>query len=133
MAGSTNATVHGTNDGALFAGEIYGNPVTCSVGPLPVGNYQVNLYFAEIWFGAGCPGLGGVGSRIFDVLLETQRVDTGIDLFSEAGCVISTTNTNGKPVVRRYIQFVGDGTLDISLPATKNNGKISAIEIISLF
>ena len=51
----------------------FGNPLVCAVGggALPAGRYQVNLYFAEIYWGPGCPGGGpGPGSRVFDVRIE---------------------------------------------------------------
>ncbi|MCH7708758.1 MAG: hypothetical protein IH884_09710 [Myxococcales bacterium] len=47
----------GTSDDALFQGEVWGNPVVCAAGggTLDPGEYEVSLYFAEIYFGPGCP------------------------------------------------------------------------------
>ena len=69
---STNSNpINGTHDDPLFQGEVWGH-VVCQVDhygqPLLPGQYRVNLYFAEIWWGPGCPaGSGGVGDRVFDI------------------------------------------------------------------
>jgi hypothetical protein len=63
--------LHGTSDTPLFEGEVYGNPAICAAGSgLAPGMYRVSLLFAEIYWGPGCPGGGGVGSRVFDIVLE---------------------------------------------------------------
>jgi hypothetical protein len=113
------------SDDPLFQGEVYGNPVSCQI-PVQVGNYLVNLYFAEIYLGPGCiSGTDGTGQRVFDIALESATVLTGVDLFAEAGC--------GVPVVKGFDVSVQDGFLDIDLvnsTATVFNPKISAIEIL---
>jgi hypothetical protein len=127
--------INGTVDDALFHREMYGSPVTCAVGggKLPAGRYQVNLYFAEIYWGPGCPAEGpGTGTRLFDVRLENAVVLSGLDLFSEGGCAASDLGT-GKPVVKRFTVMITDGTLNVRLEARRDNAKISAIEIISAF
>jgi hypothetical protein len=128
------APINGTRDDALFHGEMYGNPVTCAVGTmLPRGTYQVNLYFAEIFWGPGCPGGGpGVGARVFDILLENVSVATNVDIFREAGCAASELGT-GRPVVKRFTTAINDGTLNINLNAHANNANITAIEVLSMF
>jgi hypothetical protein len=126
--------IHGTEDDPLFRGEVWGDPVSCVVGggDLPVGRYEVRLYFAEIYFGEGCAGSGGTGTRVFDVVLEGATVETDIDLYEQAGCAASVTESTGHPVVKTYRVRIVDGTLDIRLPASANNGKISAIEVLQL-
>jgi hypothetical protein len=130
---SSSATIHGTADGAMFQNEAYGSPLTCTIGHLPSGKYQVGLYFAEIYFGPGCLGGGqGTGARVFDIELEGQRVLQNFDIFSQGGCAASTTDSTGHPVVKRFEVAVTDGTLDISMPASVNMAKISAIEVLSM-
>jgi hypothetical protein len=128
---TTNAPIHGTRDAPLFRGEAYGIPVNCTIGSrLPIGTYRVRLYFAETWWGAGCPGGGGVGARVFDIVIEGAVVLAGFDIFAASGgCICSTTTTSGVPVVKTFDVFVGDGTLDIALVPTKDKGKISGIEV----
>ena len=125
--------IHGTSDDALFIGEVFGPTVTCKVGGglLTAGNYQVNLYFAEIFFGPGCPDpVGGVGSRRFDIELEGATVLSGLDIFQEGGCAASVTSSSGHPVVKTFMLPINDKTLDIKLVASTSNAKISAIELI---
>jgi hypothetical protein len=127
------SSIHGTVDGALFHGEMFGNPLRCVVGGLPPATYDVGLYFAEIFFGPGCPGGGvGIGSRVFDIYIENTRVLSGFDIFKEGGCAASTSNSTGHPVVKHFTMPITDGTLDLSMPASVNNGNITAIELRSL-
>jgi large repetitive protein len=127
--------VAGTRDDSLFQGEAFGNPLVCSVGrgTLPSGRYQVNLYFAEIYWGPGCPGGGpGLGARLFDIRIEGMLVAEGVDLFREAGCASSPLGT-GRPVVKRFETTIVDGGLDLRFEADADNAKISAIELLSTF
>ncbi len=128
-----NGPIHGTNDPGLFAGEAWGNPLTCSIGggALAKGTYRVRLYFAEIYFGPGCPAGGaGTGARVFSIALEGATVLSNLDVFAASGgCLASTTSTAGRPVVQTFDVLVSDGTLDLVGTATKNNAKISAIEV----
>jgi hypothetical protein len=127
----TTHALHGTNDAPLFQGEVNGNPVTCTIGTtLAGGTYRVRLYFAEIYWGAGCSAPGGIGTRVFDIALEGTTVLRNFDVFAESGgCMASTTSTNGVPVVKTFDVTVSDGTLDISLSATQDQAKISALEV----
>lgn len=127
--------IAGTRDDSLFQGESFGSPLVCAVGggALPPGRYQVNLYFAEIYWGPGCPGGGsGTGSRLFDVRIEGAVAEGEVDLFREAGCAASPMG-NGRPVVKRYAVVINDGTLDLRFEAQVDNAKISAIEVLSAF
>jgi hypothetical protein len=128
--------IHGTNDAPLFAGEANGNPVTCTIGAattgaaLPPGTYRVRLYFAEIYWGPGCEVEGGVNSRVFDIALEGKTVLQNFDIFKESGgCIASTSSDSGVPVVKTFEIPVNDGILDISMPATHDRAKISALEV----
>lgn len=120
-----------TNDAPLFVGEAYGSPLVCTVGEgLAPGTYRVVLYFAEVYWGPGCPGGGGVGSRVFDVLLEGKTVLSSFDVFAvSGGCMASTTSDAGTPIVRSFDIAIEDGRLDIEMPATADNGKLSALEL----
>lgn len=125
--------LHGTRDPALFSGEAFGNPMTCALGggALATGTYRVRLYFAEVYFGPGCAGGGGLGSRVFDVLLEGTTVIKDLDVFgASSGCLASTTSDAGSPIVRTFDVAVTDGMLDIAMPASRNNGKLSAVEVL---
>jgi hypothetical protein len=132
---STMNPINGTRDDELFQREMFGAPLTCAVGggKLPPGRYQVNLYFAEIFFGPGCQGGGpGTGARLFDIRIEGEMVLPNLDIFSEGGCAASTLGT-GKPIVKRFMVQINDGTVDLRFDARRDNAKISAIEVLSAF
>lgn len=121
------AMVTGTVDQDLFKFRVFGT-VDCTIGSnLPSGDYDVTLLMGELFFGPGCPGGGGVGDRVFDVLIEGATVEQNIDVFAEGGCVNSAATTAGVPVTRTYRVTVTDGAVDISLPG----GQVSAIQVVS--
>jgi hypothetical protein len=95
-------------------------------GSLTVGRtYTVRMHFAEIWFGTGNPGGGGVGSRIFNVNLNGSPVLQNFDILAVAGApnkanvqqFTVTANTSGQIVVQLAT-------------GSANYPKISAIEIL---
>ena len=93
--------------------------------PLENGDYTVKLHFAEIYWGA--IGTGGAGRRIFDVLLEGERVLDDYDIIAEVGTLTA--------VVKTYAVTVADGRFDLRLDARSqvggaNQPTLSAIEII---
>ena len=93
--------------------------------PLENGDYTVKLHFAEVYWGA--IGTGGAGRRIFDVLLQGERVLDDYDIIAEVGTLTA--------VVKTYVVTVADGRFDLRLDARSqvggaNQPKLSAIEII---
>lgn len=126
------SNVSGTNDTPLYTGEAFGDPLTCSVGAgaLPAGAYDVTLFFAEIYYGAGCAGGGGgTGARVFDIELEGQTVEDDLDVFALAGGCAAATGSMAQPVVRKYRVTIADGTLNVRMPADADNAKISALAV----
>jgi len=123
--------IRGTTDDVLFQTELWEDPLVCRVGAgkLPPGRYRVRLLFAEIYFGSGCPGGGGNGSRVFDIQLEGQTVAQGIDLHRLVGCAANTSGNDAGPLERVFEVDVTDGTLDVRMPASRNNAKLSALEV----
>ncbi|MBC6998849.1 malectin domain-containing carbohydrate-binding protein [Cytophaga sp. FL35] len=97
-------------------------PISYNI-PVTNGTYTVKLYFAEIYWGSENPeGLqGGDGKRIFNIAMEDTQVFTGYDLHKEHGPASAGT--------KMYDIEVSDGELTITLEATTNKPKISAIEI----
>ena len=119
----TNAiAIANTSDDALFQDERFvGNGGFFNYNiPVTNGNYLVELYFAEIFFGTSPTRPGGVGSRLFDVSIEGALVLDDYDIFLDAGgaaiAIIKTFNTN-----------VSDGTLNILFDGVVNNAKINAL------
>ncbi|WP_224484392.1 PKD domain-containing protein [Robertkochia aurantiaca] len=97
--------------------------------PLDNGNYEIRLHFAEIFFGATGGGVGGVGSRVFDVLMEGNTILDNYDIFAEAG--------PETPVVKSFPIEITDGELNLYFTAEAayggvNQPKLSALEVIAI-
>jgi malectin (di-glucose binding ER protein) len=94
------------------------------VVPVALGDkYAVRLYFMEHWFGVQNGGIGGVGSRVFDVSCNGSMLLKGFDIFREAG---------SEPLVKsfQHIEPTPQGKLEIYFTPAVNYPSISAIEVI---
>ena len=115
--------VRGTRDWTLFQSFRFGRHSLQYCFPLPNGDYEVEMYFAEPWLGAG----SGVkadneGQRLFSVDINGQRVITDLDLWAEAGFAGALKRTATAKVT--------DGKLVVSFPETKaGEAVISAIAV----
>src|SRR5580704_15700513 len=113
----------GMDDPELYQGERYGN--LSYVIPVALGSYSVTLKFSEAWFGPDKPGGGGVGSRRFDILGNSQMLAHNFDIFKEA-------HGPERPVDRtfRNLHPNAQGKLVISMVPVDNYACINAIEVI---
>ncbi|MGA3190400.1 MAG: malectin domain-containing carbohydrate-binding protein, partial [Bryobacteraceae bacterium] len=112
-----------TQDPELYHGERFGN--LSYVIPVAHGSYSVTMKFSEAWFGPGKPAGGGVGSRRFDILGNSQMLAHNFDIFKEAGGperAVDRTFHNLHPNAQ--------GKLVISMAPVENYASINAIEII---
>jgi hypothetical protein len=128
---STTGEVYRTEDDELFLGEMFGSNVSCALGSgnLTPGTYRVDLHFAELLYGPGCLlGIGGEGSRIFDISIEGQLMLDNFDIFSEGGCALHPT---GKPRTKSYTITITDGTLNVALTG-QGPGHFATISAIAL-
>lgn len=89
--------------------------------PVPNGNYKVTLHFAEIYWGATNGGPGGKNRRVFNVAFEEEPLITRLDINEESGSMTALTK-----VITLQVE---DGTLNLDFNATKDQPKISALEI----
>jgi hypothetical protein len=87
------------------------------------GKYALKLYFLEHWFGVQNGGIGGVGSRVFDVSCNGSMLLKEFDIFGEAG---------SGPLVKtfQHIEPTPQGKLEIYFTPATNYPSISAIEVI---
>ncbi|MBM3763475.1 MAG: hypothetical protein FJW36_24975 [Acidobacteria bacterium] len=69
-------------DPELFRGERYGK-FTYSI-PVPPGKYQARMFFTEYWWGPDRPGLGGIGSRVFDVFCNFRPLLSSFDIIKRS-------------------------------------------------
>lgn len=95
--------------------------------PVTNGNYDINLLFAENYFGDPSKGGGGVGSRVFDVFIEGTKVLEDFDIFAEVG--------HGVPATKSFTVDITDGQLNIQFSALREEGgadraKVNGIEIV---
>jgi hypothetical protein len=115
--------VTGTSDPGLFAMERYGHFSYA----LPVelrGTYTLTLYFAEFYFGPDAPGLGGVGSRRFNVYCNGSVLLHDFDIFEEAGSLHAISKTF------RHLKPSPQGKLNLVFEPISNYANISAIELV---
>ncbi|MDB5046850.1 MAG: hypothetical protein JWQ08_2900 [Deinococcus sp.] len=84
--------------------------------PVPNGNYQVRLHFAEL-------NKTAAGQRVFDVKLEGQTALNRFDIYAEAGGV-------GRALVKTLPATVNDGVLNLAFVRQIENAKVSGIEIL---
>jgi hypothetical protein len=76
--------IKGTRDGALFQTFRFGRHKLKYEFPIPDGEYLVELYFIEPWFGIG-GGLDCKGWRVFDVAINDSVVLKNLDIWKETG------------------------------------------------
>ncbi|TXE07509.1 carbohydrate-binding protein [Gelidibacter salicanalis] len=94
--------------------------------PVQSGTYDLNLHFAEIYFGvAGEGSSGGVGSRVFNVNIENgQEQLLNYDIIVAAG-------GSATAVIEHFTGIlVDDGNLTITFTAIQDFPKVSGIEIL---
>jgi hypothetical protein len=109
-------------DGRLYEWHRFGH-FHYVVPVAPGGKYTLRLYFMEHWFGVQNGGIGGVGSRVFDVSCNGSMLLKGFDIFREAG---------SEPLVKtfQHIEPTPQGKIEIYFTPAVNYPSISAIEVI---
>ncbi len=124
----TDPIANTTND-QLYQTERFGNNGTTVIYEIPVtaGDYNVDLHFAELYFGApGFGSAGGAGSRVFNINIENGQVQVNnYDIFVSAGDALTAIVESYKAIT------VNDGNLTITLTAVVENPKIAGIGVFS--
>ncbi len=120
----THDPIDGTIDWPLFQTFRYGQDKLKWEFPVPEGEYTVELYFVEPWYGTG-GGMDCTGWRVFDVAVNDEIVLKDLDIFSEVGhdaLLKKTVTARSK-----------DGLLTVSFPHAKaGQAVISAIAVASI-
>jgi len=109
-------------DGALYEWHRFGH--FHYVVPVATGlKYTLKLYFLEHWFGIQNGGVGGVGSRVFDVYCNGSTLLKDFDIFREAG---------SEPLVKSFphIAPTPQGKIEIYFNPAVNYPSVSAIEVM---
>lgn len=114
-------TIIGTSSQSLYRTERYdssGGVELAYTFNVPNGAYVVRLHFAETY-----TGTYGVGLRIFDVDVQSQRTFEDVDIYALAG-------GENRPLVLEAPAMVNNGQLQIRFLHQVQNPKINAIEIL---
>jgi beta-galactosidase len=116
--------IQGTKDWKLIQTFRYGREKLHYYFPVPDGQYLVELYFTEPWFGTG-GGIDCKGWRLFDVAINNKTVIKDLDIWKEVGHHAALKKTVKATVT--------GGVLTISFPrVASGQAVISAIAIASL-
>jgi hypothetical protein len=91
--------------------------------PVQPGKVDLRLHFSENYWGAPNRGPGGIGKRVFDVIVENKTVLHNFDITAAAGGALKAVKV---PI--EGLQ-VNDGQLNIQLKADADFGALSAIEV----
>jgi hypothetical protein len=94
-----------------------------SIPVVPMARYRVRLYFREPWFGKENGGIGGPGSRVFDVTCNGEVLLKNFDILAEGGSA---------PVVKTIDNVQGNagGRIELSFMPVVNYAVVSAIEVL---
>ena len=112
--------IRGTDDQALYQTYRYGRHKLRYRFAVPDGDYRVELYFMEPWYGAG--GGNCADWRLFDVALNDRTVLRDVDLWREAGFAGAVKKTVNATVM--------GGWLEVSFPRVLSyQAVVSAIAI----
>jgi hypothetical protein len=111
----TGVKIAGTADSALYQTEAYNAGTLEYQYPAANGQWNVTLKFAEIFF-------NGAGQRVFDILINGQKVQAAFDPFAAAGAAFTAIDET-------YPIYVTNNQIDIQLLPIVQNPKISAIDI----
>jgi beta-galactosidase len=117
-------SISGTGDEPLFQTFRYGLDKLHFNFPVPDGDYRIELYFTEPWYGTG-GGMDCTGWRSFDVAVNGQTKIQNLDIWKEAGYA--------KALKKTITAHVTGGMLTVSFPNTEaGEAIISAIAISTL-
>jgi hypothetical protein len=80
---------------------------------------------AETYFGAPGGGAGGVGSRVFNVVINGVTVDSNVDVFARAG------GANIALDLKYTVNVTGGSGLDIQLQPVVSYPMLDGVQVIS--
>lgn len=119
----TKDPIEGTTDWGLFQTFRFGRDRLRYQFPVSDGEYLVELYFIEPWWGTD-RSMDCEGYRIFDVAINGETVLQDLDVWKEAG--------HDRLLKKTVKVHVKDGLLEVSFPRiTAGQALISAIAIAS--
>lgn len=142
---TTFGPINGTRDSQLFQSFRYGVDKLRYEFPAPDGEYLIELYFTEPWYGTG-GGMDCKGWRLFDVAINDNVVLKDFDIWADAGHdnalkkTFKVKSTNGKIVIsfpnvkasQAIISAIAIATKDIhARPASESSKNIQNLVLDS--
>jgi hypothetical protein len=122
---TTNPSQESSNlpEMALYASERWGH-FSYAV-PVADGRYRVKLKFCEGHYGSHNTGVGGLGSRVFDVYCNGVALLRGFDIFKEAG-------GEGRPVDKTFsgIRPTAQGKIVLNFVPVAGMACVNGIEVV---
>lgn len=113
--------IKGTRNWSLLQTFRYGKDKLGFQFPVPDGDYLVELYFIEPWFGTG-GGMDCKGWRLFDIAINGAIVDSHVDIWNEVG--------HDQVLKRTYAAKAKNGRIVINFPRiAAGQALVSAIAI----
>jgi hypothetical protein len=108
---------------ALYSSERWGH-FSYAV-PVAEGRYRVTLKFCEGHYGRRNTGVGGLGSRVFDVYCNGMALARGLDIMKEAG-------GEGRPLDRAFagIRPNAQGKLVLTFVPVTGMACVNGIEVV---
>lgn len=125
----TYAPIQGTSDWPLLQTFRYGLQQLRYEFPVPDGDYRVELYFKEPWWGWG--GMDCKGWRVFDVAINNKTVIKNLDIWSKVGHralkqVVDVHVTGGQLTISFPRVAVGQAVISAIAIATKDMKAVAA-------
>lgn len=115
--------IEGTKNWELFQSFRYGMDKLGYEFPVPEGDYRVEMYFIEPWYGTG-GGFDSSGWRNFDIAINDSTVLKDLDIWNEVG--------HDKVLKKTFDVRSKDGQIRINFPyPTSGQAVISGIAIAS--
>jgi hypothetical protein len=108
---------------ALYTSERWGH-FSYAV-PVAEGRYRLTMKFCEGHYGRHNTGVGGLGSRVFDVYCNGVALLRGFDIFEEA-------RGEGRPLDRTFsgIRPNAQGKIVLSFVPTAGMASVNGIEVV---
>lgn len=94
-----------------------------NIPAVPYARYRVKLYFREPWFGKQNGGIGGPGSRVFDVACNGAVLLRNFDILA---------GSNSQPIVKTFenVQASASGRIELYFMPVVNYAVVNAIEVL---
>ena len=124
QASTVGDAIENTVDDFIYQSQRAGDNFSYSI-PVEDGNYQVNLYFAELDF-------DNSGQRQFDVALEGETVLDNYDIWQDTKNAFLDGGDTAKVVQISDLSVIRDGAIDLNFNSVANNATIAGIEIVPI-